>query len=705
MIKDCRSYTNYSILLLAPVKRRNGADPDAMKPPAPSLAHRSGSAVRAALLAASAGAWACAVAPGTAADDALLRAHAAPANALWIEEIGLENFSQRRGMPRAGRTLRDQPIVLGGVNYPHGIGTRSISEFVIDLKGAATRFHSMVGIDDAVRGAVGSVTFEVWVDDAKVAASGLMRVGDAPRLLSADLTGARVLTLLVDDGGDTSNDDEVVWAGAMIELAPGDPPRPEAFTPLPEVPVVIAPAPPPTVPAIHGPRVTGATPGRPFLFRIPATGKPPLRFTARGLPAGLTLDGSTGIISGSLRTTGESRVAISVRGPKGVAQRELRIVGGPDALARTPPMGWNSWNVWGPAVDAARVLAAAEGLERSGLAAHGYQYVVIDDAWMGTRAADGTLRSNEKFPDMRALADAVHARGLKLGIYSSPGPRTCEGFAGSYQHEASDAATFASWGVDFLKYDWCSYEDIARDHSLPELQKPYLLMRDALARVDRDIVYALCQYGYGDVWQWGAEVGGHLWRSSGDLLDQWANLESVGFRQAGRERWTRPGEWNDTDMLVVGTLGWGPNLRPTRLTRNEQILHLSLWSLQAAPLFIGADLSRLDEFTLAVLTNDEVIDVDQDPLGKAAHRVWRDARREVWARPLHDGTLAVGLFNRGLAPAEVTVEWPQLGLRGAQPVRDLWRRAAAGTFTEKFTATVPRHGAVLVKVGKPQGVT
>jgi alpha-galactosidase len=647
---------------------------------------------------------ACAAPQAGGGEDAavlMLRAHTAPANSLWVEELGLEKLSQRRGQPKAGRSIRDRPILLNGVEYPRGIGTRSISEFVIDLAGGATRFRSMVGIDDVVRNGVGTVTFEVWADDVKVADSGLMRAGDAPKLLSADLRGARVLTLLVDDGGDTSNDDEVAWGGAMIELAPGASPRPVAYTPPAEAPAIIAPPASSSVPALHGPRVTGATPGRPFLFRVPATGEPPLRFGARGLPAGLVIDERTGIITGALQSAGEWRVALDVRNARGVARRDLRIVGGADVLARTPPMGWNSWNVWGPAVDAEKVLAAAAALERSGLAAHGYQYVVIDDAWEGTRGADGILRPNEKFPDMRALADAVHARGLKLGIYSSPGAKTCEGYPGSYQHEAQDAATFASWGVDFLKYDWCSYEETARDHSLPELQKPYFVMRDALARVDRDIVYALCQYGYGDVWKWGAEAGGHLWRSSGDLLDQWANLDSVGFRQAGREAWTRPGEWNDTDMLVVGTLGWGPNLRPTRLTQNEQILHLSLWALQAAPLFIGADLSKLDAFTLALLTNDEVIDVDQDPLGRAAHRVWSDARREIWARPLHDGTLAVGLFNRGLAPADVTVDWTQLGLRGRQPVRDLWRRADLGPFAEKFSATVPRHGAVFLKIGKP----
>jgi alpha-galactosidase len=640
--------------------------------------------------------------PAAADDRETLRAPQAPPGTMPLEEIGVEHVSQRRGTPRAGRSIRDKPIMLGGVEYPRGIGTRSISELVIDLEGNAARFVSMVGIDDEVRGGVGSVTFEVWADDTRVAASGLMRAGDAPKLLSADLKDARVLTLLVDDGGDTSNDDEVAWAGAMIELAQAPGERPKAYIPPSDALPAIAPPSTSPEPAIHGARVTGATPGRPFLFRVPATGKPPLQFSARGLPAGLTIDESTGIITGKIAKSGESIVQLTVRGPAGSATRALRIVAGKDALALTPPMGWNSWNVWGPAVDAQKVLDAAEWLDRSGLAAHGFQYIVIDDTWEGKRAPNAELLPNEKFPDMRALADAVHARGLKLGIYSSPGPKTCENFEGSYQHEAQDAATFASWGVDFLKHDWCSYEEVAPDHSLPELQKPYLIMRDALARVDRDIVYALCQYGYGEVWKWGADVGGHMWRSSGDLLDQWANLESVGFRQAGRERWTRPGEWNDTDMLVVGTLGWGPNQRPTRLTPNEQILHLSLWALQAAPLFISADLSKLDAFTLALLSNDEVIDVDQDPLGRAAGRIWQDARREIWARPLADGTMAVGLFNRGLAASEVTVRFSELGLRGSQPVRDLWQRKDLGTTREQFTATVPRHGAVLVKIGRPR---
>ena len=314
-----------------------------------------------------------------------LRATAAPPGAVWVERSGLEKLSQRRGKPRAARTLRDQPIVLGGVAYSHGIGTRSISEFVIDLKGSATRFRSMVGIDDALRGGVGSVTFEVWADDTMVAGSGLMRAGDAPRLLSADLTGARVLTLLVDDGGDTSNDDEVVWAGAMIELAQGGPPRPE--------PLHAASG----GTSGHRPRhsITGArhswparhrrNSGPAFPVSRAGNGRRPSAFlgTRAAARTGPRLRYS-GIITGSMRAAGEYRVTLRRPRPAGSARRELRIVGGPDALARTPPMGWNSWNVWGPAVDADKVLAAAEWLERSGLAAHGYQYVVIDDAWMGS---------------------------------------------------------------------------------------------------------------------------------------------------------------------------------------------------------------------------------------------------------------------------------------------------------------------------------
>jgi alpha-galactosidase len=272
---------------------------------------------------------------------------------------------------------------------------------------------------------------------------------------------------------------------------------------------------------------------------------------------------------------------------------------------------------------------------------------------------------------------------------------------GSYQHEEIDAKTWAAWGIDLLKHDWCSYSGIAKDTSLAELQKPYIVMRDALVKAGRDVVYSLCQYGMGDVWEWGKAVGGHYWRVSGDLTDTWSNMSPIGFRQAGREAFTKPGGYTDPDMLVVGKVGWGPSVHDTRLRPNEQLTHIALWALQAAPLLIGADMAQFDQFTTDLMTNAEVLAVDQDRLVKAARRVSVNERLEVWARPLADGTLAVGLFNRGLQTARVSATWAELGLRGAQPVRDLWRHASLGRVDREIALDVPAHGVMFVKIGAP----
>jgi alpha-galactosidase len=637
------------------------------------------------------------------ADDVLTSADA-PKGSVWIDSLDLATFSQRRGTPKAGKALGGTPLKLAGITYRHGIGSRSISEYVIDLHGNARRFRSMVGLDDSADTGKreGTVRFQIWADERLVADSRVMKVGDAPKLLDADLAGAQTLTMRLDDGGDTSNGDIADWAGALIELADETGIRPEPYKARSAPAPVIAGS--DTSLAIHGPLLVGTTPGKAFLYRIPATGEGPLRFATSALPRGLTLDRWSGIISGVIARPGQYDLTLSVRGPKGKATRALRVIAEPGKLAQTPPMGWNSWNVWGEAVDDAKVRAAAEAMVSSGLAAHGYDTVVIDDGWAEGRNADGSIRPNAKFPDMKALTDHVHALGLKIGIYSSPGPKTCARFTGSYQHEAQDAATFARWGFDFLKHDWCSYDDVTPERTLEAFQKPYRIMGEALAAQDRDIIFSLCQYGYGDVWKWGGDVGGNLWRTTGDLLDMWANLDSVGFRQAKRGRFVSRGHWNDTDMLVVGPVGWGPNLRPTRLTPDEQLLHLSLWAMQAAPLFIGADLTRLDPFTLALLTNDEVLDVDRDVLAKAGERLWEKDRLEVWSRPLADGTIAVALFNRGLKPREVRLDWREIGLSGAQPVRDLWRRTDLGAMPDGVSRMVPSHGAVLLKVGKPKPV-
>jgi len=644
----------------------------------------------------------------TAQDVASLQRAEPPANGVWLDSLDLSKAPLRR--PRAGRGQTAPPppltFALGGVTYPHAVPLQSDGDLTIDLGGAATRFVAMVGIDDTVKAPQGSVIFGVWVDGKKVADTGVMHGGDAPKPLSIDLTGARRLVLATIDANDGTQADTAEWAGAAIIMAPGRQEQPRVVPPAAEPPPAIASS-RSEIPQLNYPRITGATPGRPFLFRIPASGDGPLTFTAKNLPDGVSLDAKTGVITGSLKKVGRSIVDVTIAGPKGKANGQIVIVGGQHSLALTPPLGWNSWNVWAAKVDDAKVRAAADAIASTGLAAQGYTYVNIDDAWEGPRTADGEITSNERFPDMKALTDYVHGKGLKIGLYSSPGPRTCqERFAGSYQHEEQDARTWAKWGFDYIKYDWCSYSDIEpeRDRTpLPGLKKPYALMRTILDGLDRDFVFSLCQYGWGKVWEWGHEVGGDLWRVTGDITDTWPSMSAIGFQQTGHEKYAGPGHWNDTDMLVVGMVGWGRENtpRPAQLTPNEQITHISLWALQAAPLIIGADLSQADAFTIDLLGNREVLAVNQDVLGKAAGRISNDGWTEVWARPLVDGTMAVGLFNRSPEPAAVSARFADIGISGPQSVRSLWsQKDLDPRATDAFTATVPRHGAVLVKLGK-----
>jgi alpha-galactosidase len=452
------------------------------------------------------------------------------------------------------------------------------------------------------------------------------------------------------------------------------------------------------------------------------------------LPEELTLDARTGIITGRLTSKGEHVVTLRAKNALGEATRSLRIVCG-DTIGLTPALGWNSWNCFASTVTAEKIESAADAMVRSGLINHGWTYINIDDYWQvhrnapdltlqgPRRDAEGRIQPNPRFPDMKKLADYVHQLGLKLGIYSSPGPWTCGGCVGSFDHEQLDAQTYAHWGIDYLKYDWCSYgsgleEKRTRPADFSLLQpfltngtpatiinfmRPYAVMGAALRAVDRDILYSFCEYGLGDVWQWGAALGGNSWRTTYDIIDKWKSpdglsVSDIGFSQNGLEKYAGPGRFNDPDMLVIGQVGWGPNLHPTRLTPNEQYTHISLWCLLAAPLLIGCDMTQMDDFTLSLLTNDEVLAVDQDPLGRQAARVAQAGTTEVWAKDMADGSKAVGLFNRGYTAAPVTVHWSDLGWNGRHAVRDLWRQKDLGTFTDTFQTTVPRHGVVLVKI-------
>jgi alpha-galactosidase len=467
------------------------------------------------------------------------------------------------------------------------------------------------------------------------------------------------------------------------------------------IPYLLTPQ-PSLQPRINSPAVTGTHPGSPFLFRIAASGKKPLTYRAAGLPAGLTLDSTTGIISGRIANAGHYKVDIRVRNETGRTQQSLTIITG-EELALTPPMGWNSWNCWGINVSAEKVKSSAQALVDKGLIDYGWTYINIDDGWeAAARAADSSIVPNEKFTDMYGLGNWLHGKGLKFGIYSSPGPRTCGGFLGSYRNEQKDAATYASWGVDYLKYDWCSYDGIVRgDSSLDAYIKPYTAMDNALATQKRDILLSLCQYGLKDVWKWGRQVHGQSWRTTEDIEDTWSSLYSIGFQQYPLYHYAGPGHWNDPDMMIVGKVGWGTSLHPTRLTPDEQYTHVSLWSMLSAPLLIGCDLSRLDVFTLNLLTNAEVLALDQDVLGKQAQRVIDSDSSQVWVKELADGSHAIALFNMGTTYRTISVAWKELGMKDELRVRDIWRQKDLGRIRAAYNTVIAPHGVLLLKVNQP----
>jgi hypothetical protein len=454
-------------------------------------------------------------------------------------------------------------------------------------------------------------------------------------------------------------------------------------------------------PKINAAKIFGVRPGSPVIFKIAATGEKPLQYAVKNLPKGLLLDNTTGIITGSLFDKGDYKLSLVVTNAKGKAERDVLFKVG-DVLALTPPMGWNSWNCWGLSVSTEKVKSSAQALIDKGLIDHGWSYINIDDGWeQPKRDINGNVLTNAKFPDMKLLGDWLHTNGLKFGIYSSPGPLTCGGYLGSYQYEMNDANSYNKWGIDYLKYDWCSYENIAgKDTSLLTYQKPYSIMRDALRKQPRDIVFSLCQYGMKQVWKWGHEVNGNCWRTTGDIEDTWESMSNIGFSQTEQYKYTQPGRWSDPDMLVVGMLGWGENLHPTRLTPDEQYTHVSLWSLLAAPLLIGCDISKMDDFTLSLLSNDEVIAVNQDVLGKEAKQIIKTENYQVWMKELEDGTKAVGIFNLNEQYQKISLHWSDLSLASDQKVRDLWRQKNLGVFTNTFVTKVPPHGVSFIKLSK-----
>ncbi|MCJ2185769.1 glycoside hydrolase family 27 protein [Novosphingobium beihaiensis] len=357
----------------------------------------------------------------------------------------------------------------------------------------------------------------------------------------------------------------------------------------------------------------------------------------------------------------------------------------PGKLAATPPMGWSSWNKFAEDIDDATVRAMADAMAASGLRDAGYTYINIDDGWQGKRDASGMLHPNAKFPDMKALTDYVHSKGLKIGIYSSQGPRTCAGYEGSYGHVQQDAQTFADWGFDYLKYDLCSGEWFYADADT--VKRSYYEMGAALRATGRDILYSLCEYGRFEVGSWGRYVGGELWRTTGDITDDYKTMAQIGFDHNGNPAHTGPHGWNDPDMLEVGNGG---------MSTEEYRTHMTLWAMSAAPLMMGHDLRETTPETLALLTNPRVIAVDQDVRGIQGTAMRKQGTMEVWAKPLVDGRVVLALFNRGEEAAEMALTPADAGLATVSGVEDLWSGQQADALPASYT--VPAHGTVMIAV-------
>ena len=483
----------------------------------------------------------------------------------------------------------------------------------------------------------------------------------------------------------------------------------------------------PDTPRINGPKVYGARPKADFLYRIPTTGVRPMRFSVKGLPRGLKLDADKGIISGKARRRGSYRVQITATNALGSDSRELRIEIG-DRIALTPPLGWNSWNCWGISISQERILESARALVESGLADYGWSYVNIDDGWQGLRGGQwNAIQPNKKFHDMKELGDSLHARGLKFGIYSGPWCSTYASHIGSscdnadgtywwvqqglvdencrldrsklgkeeirnfgkYSFAAADARQWAAWGVDYLKYDWNPNDE--------------WWMRDMCEAIDatgRDILYSISNSSRVTIAQALLKYA-QCWRTTNDIRDTWESMSTIGFE--GQDRWAAfrgPGHWPDADMLVLGKVGWGRKMHWTQLTPWEQYTHITLWSILASPMLLGCDMAMLDPFTLSLLCNSEVLDVNQDPLGLQGVRFASGEGHLTYVKPLEDGTIAVALFNLSEEEQVLGFAPKKLGVFGDQTVRDLWRQKDVGTvaYKDRWEVAVPPHGCAFYRI-------
>lgn len=641
---------------------------------------------------------------------------------IWFDDLPIQTFSEGLRPVQAKRNYSNDTLRINGKAYLRGLGGQSPCILPFTVNGKAKHFHALIAADDLGNKDI-PLSFFVLGDGKVLFEKKDMRMGDQPVPVDVDLTGVRQLGLLVTDpvGGIANKRTYCNWIDARIEMLGDAVPD---YVLHQEKPYILTP-PPAKTPKINSAKLFGATPGNPVLYTIAASGQRPMTFTATGLPKGLTLDPKTGIISGRVAGKGAYPVKLSAKNALGSATQSLTIHIG-ETIAMTPPIGWNGWNSWEAHIDQEKVIASADAMVKTGLRDHGWVYINIDDAWQGKRGGPmNALLPNAKFPKFKEMVDYIHSLGLKAGLYSTPYIASYGGYPGAssdsahggethetimvnrrafnhigkFRFEENDARQMAEWGFDFLKYDW------RIDVNSTER------MANALRASGRDVVFSLSNNApFEKVADW-ARLS-NMYRSGPDIKDSWTSLYFTSFTL---DKWgptTGHGHWADPDMMIVGKVSIGPVMHDTRLTPDEQYSHISIFSLLSAPMLIGCPLEQLDAFTLNLLTNDEVIAINQDPLGKAARLVNEVDGVQIWVKPLEDGSVAVGLFNIanfGKTPASFfnwgaekpvsfRFDLAGAGLQKTYTLRDVWRQKDLGTFTGSFTTDIPYHGVRFLRL-------
>ncbi len=652
-------------------------------------------------------------------------------NFVKLSSYPADSFSCEWGTAKLNKSIDDSALTIGNKRFKSGVGVHAHSIVTFKLDGKVLNFSATVG----ARTDEGSVEFLVKSNSKILWRSGIMKA--KAQQVDVQLTGLKSVTLEVTDGGDGIAYDHANWCNAEFTYAGS---RPEVSDYMDQF-ILTPPA--PKTPQINGAKVFGVRPGKVFMFQVAATGNRPMSFSATKLPEGLQINQETGLITGKIKSLikRDYIVKITAENALGKTSSNLKISVG-DEICLTPPMGWNSWYCHSESISQKEMEKIAQAFVDKGLINYGWTYVNIDDCWQSSkRNENGAIIPNERFPNMKAMCDKIHAMGLKVGLYSVPWVGSYAGFIGSssdhptgkdddkfipesrrlqksqvfgrypglhkqkvdhvgkYWFGDKDALQWAEWGFDYIKYDW-------KPNDIPTTKK---IVND-LAQCDRDIVLSLSNAAPFNETKNGLKDLANLWRTGGDIHNSW---HAVSLRFDTEPKWqefSRPGHWNDPDMLQIGKSAT-PNrfnrvFRPSRLTPGEQFSHVTLWSMLAAPLLLSCDVENMSNFTLSLITNNEVIAVNQDQLGVAAKRVFKKDGIEIWVKPLYDGTKALALFNRSNEKVDYTMDFNSLGLPKNVKIRGLWRQRDEGEFTDSYTTSLNRHGVKLIKISQqPEFVT